>query len=588
MDQLLVFGTLVLALIFFIQGRFRHDLVALGSLLLLVIAGIVPAAAAFRGFGHPAVITVAAVLVVGKALERSGLIEVLGRAVLRVGTRPSVQILALCILVGLASAFMNNVGALAIMMPIAIHIAGRSGYPPSRALMPIAFASLLGGMTTLVGTPPNIIVASFRAGVQGQPFGMFDFLPVGWVIAVLGILYLALVGWRLLPRRPAQRSGSDLFRIGDYVTEVLVPPGTPLAGRTVEDTEALGSEDLRVLGLVRLGQHLQGPPPGHEILPGDILVLETDAETLRRFVEEQKLELVGAGDDSERRTGGPSAYREVIVTAQSPLLGLTASSLRMRARYGINLLAVARAETRISRRLDHIRFHNGDVLLLQGLPETLDEIIQVLGCLPLAPRELGLGARRRIVQSLGIFALAIAAVVGGLLPVEVAFTLAALGMVIAGLLPVKDIYTSIDWPVIVLLGAMIPVGEALEQTGGAKLIAAQLLALSAHLPAWATLTLVLVLTMFLSDVINNAATVVLMAPIGIGVAAGLGVSSDPFLMAVAIGGSSAFLTPIGHQSNTLVMGPGGYRFSDYWRVGLPLEILIALVGIPLILHYWPL
>lgn len=443
-------------------------------------------------------------------------------------------------------------------------------------------------MTTLVGTPPNIIVASIRAEVQGRPFGMFDYMPVGWVIAVLGVLYLALAGWRLLPRRPSQRPESDLFRIGDYVTEVVVPEDSPLVGRTVRETEARGSEDLRVLGLVRQGQHLQSPPPGQAVLAGDILVLETDTASLRRFVQDQKLALVGAGEPGAQRSGGQPAYREVIVTAQSALLGQTVSGLRMRARYGINLLAVARAETRIGRRLDHIRFRNGDVLLLQGLPETLDGIVQVLGCLPLAPRDLGLGARRRIVRSLGLFGLAIAAVVSGLLPVEVAFTLAALGMVLAGLLPVKDMYTSIDWPVIVLLAAMIPVGEALEQTGGAGLIATQLLALSAHLPAWATLTLVLLVTMFLSDVINNAATVVLMAPIGIGVAHGLGVSADPFLMAVAIGGSSAFLTPIGHQSNTLVMGPGGYRFSDYWRMGLPLELLIVLVGVPLILHYWPL
>jgi di/tricarboxylate transporter len=587
MDQLIVFLALLLALVLFIQGRFRHDLVALGTLCLLVLSGIIPAGDAFRGFGHPAVITVAAVLVVGKALEYSGLIEVLSRLVLRLGPRPTLQILAMCILVALASAFMNNVGALAIMMPIAIHIAGKSGYPPSRALMPIAFASLLGGMTTLVGTPPNIIVASIREDLSGQPFGMFDYMPVGWIIAVSGVLYLGLLGWRILPRRAAQRTGIDLFSIEDYVTEVEVPAGSPLVGKSIGEVEQNNKEELRVLGLVRHQRHRQSPPPDEEVAAGDILILETEAETLRAFMADQKVLLVGdPGDPGGKRTGQP-IYREVIVTAQSPLIGQSASGLRMRERYGINLLAVARAETRISRRLDHIRFQNGDVLLLQGLHETLSEVIRLLGCLPLAPRDLGLGSRRRIVQSLGIFGLSIAAVVSGLMPVQLAFTLAAMAMVIANLIPLKEIYTSIDWPVIVLLAAMIPVGEALEATGGAAMLAGQLLGLSVHLPLWGTLTLVLLFTMFLSDVINNAATVVLMAPIGIGVAQGLGVSADPFLMAVALGGSSAFLTPIGHQSNTLVMGPGGYRFSDYWRMGLPLEILITLIGVPLILYYWP-
>jgi di/tricarboxylate transporter len=587
MDQIIVFVALLMALVLFIHGRFRHDLVAMGTLSLLVLSGIIPAVDAFRGFGHPAVITVAAVLVVGKALEHSGLIEVLGRLVLRLGPRPTLQILAMCILVALASAFMNNVGALAIMMPIAIHIASKSGYSPSRALMPIAFASLLGGMTTLVGTPPNIIVASIREDLSGKPFGMFDYMPVGWIIAVSGVLYLGLLGWRILPRRAAQRTGIDLFSIEDYVTEVEVPADSPLVGKSIGDVERNSKEELRVLGLVRRQRHRQSPPPDEEVASGDILILETETDTLRAFMADQKVHLVGdPGDPGSKRSGQP-IYREVIVTAQSPLIGQTASGLRMRERYGINLLAVARAETRISRRLDHIRFQNGDVLLLQGLHQTLSEVIRLLGCLPLAPRNLGLGSRRRILQSLGIFGLSIAAVVSGLMPVQLAFTLAAMAMVIANLIPLKEIYTSIDWPVIVLLAAMIPVGEALEATGGAAMLAGGLLDLSAHLPLWGTLALVLLFTMFLSDVINNAATVVLMAPIGIGVAQGLGVSTDPFLMAVALGGSSAFLTPIGHQSNTLVMGPGGYRFSDYWRMGLPLEILITLVGVPLILYYWP-
>ncbi|MDY0295726.1 MAG: SLC13 family permease [Acidobacteriota bacterium] len=589
MSHNVVFLTLLAVLGLFSWGRIRHDFVALIALLFLTVTGIISPDEAFNGFGHPAVITVAAVLVIGKALEFSGLIDLLGKWVLKTGRNLILQILILSLLVALASAFMNNVGALAIMMPIAIHLARKSGNPPSLILMPIAFASLLGGMTTLIGTPPNIIIATFRAGEVGTAFGMFDFTPVGALICLAGIAFITLAGWRLLPRRSSGKSAEKAFDIEDYITEVKVTGNSRISGKTIAELKQVSDADFQILGLIRKGKRIHAPDSEEILRNNDIILLESDTESLKEFLEDTGIELVGSKKFRKDAAGSDKiAVVEAVVMADSTLIGRTAADLRLRSRYGINLLAVSRREKRIRRRLDHVVFSTGDVLLLQGREHLLDDTITTMGCLPLAGRSLRIGYQTRIPLSLAIFFFAIVLVVGDFLPVQTAFTLAALAMVLSGVLPVKSVYSSIDWPVIVLLGAMIPVGNALETSGGAGLIAANLLQLADSLPSWAMLAILLLATMFLSDIINNAATVVLMAPIALSVAGGMGVSPDPFLMAVAIGGSCAFLTPIGHQSNTLVMGPGGYRFSDYWRMGLPLEIIILMIAVPAILWIWPL
>ncbi len=589
MDHQIVFGVLILALLLFGWGRIRHDFVALISLSVLLLFGIIEPDKAFNGFGHPAVITVAAVLVIGKALEFSGVVDLLGKWVMKLGDNLLLQIFALSVIVAIASAFMNNVGALAIMMPIAIHLARKSGNAPSLILMPIAFASLLGGMTTLIGTPPNIIIATFRGDELGEPFGMFAFAPVGIVIAIAGIAFVTLIGWRLLPKRAAQKSDAELFDIDDYITEVTVTDDSKVKDVSIEELAEMSKADFQILGLVRSGKRIHAPDADEILLSKDILIIETDTEGLKTFIDDTGVELVGGKKIRKDAVGSDKiAVNEAIVMADSPLLGQTAASLRMRSRYGINLLAVARRQHQIRRRLDHVVFQAGDVLLLQGREHLMSDTITSMGCLPLARRGLRLGYKTKIPLALGVFFVAIALVVGGLLPVQVAFIMAAIVMVLTGVLPIKEFYRSIDWPVIVLLGAMIPVGIALETSGGAELIAQTVAELGKEIQPWALITIILVFTMFLSDIINNAATVVLMAPIAISVAKGLGYSIDPFLMAVAIGGSCAFLTPIGHQSNTLVMGPGGYKFTDYWRMGLPLEIIIVVIGVPLIMWVWPL
>jgi di/tricarboxylate transporter len=588
MEHIVVFATLLLALILFAWGRLRHDLVALISLFILVITGIVDAGTAFRGFGHPAVITVASVLIIGKGLEQSGLVDIVGKWVLRAGTGIVTQIFILSSMVAFASAFMNNVGALALIMPIAISLARKSGHPPSYILMPLAFASLLGGMTTLIGTPPNIIIASFRAEEVGEPFGMFDFMPVGIFLVIAGLFFITIIGWRLLPKRIVQKSDQALFDIDDYITEVQVSKESAAKGKTIREFAEISKVDMQILGLVRRNERIHAPENEFILKVNDIIIIETDVGELKELISNTGVTLVGGKKFRKDAIGSKHiAIIEAVVMADSSLVGRSVSEIKLRRRYSINLLSVARREEKIFRRLPKIIIRTGDVLLLQGRDHMLRDTIVGLGCLPLAERGLQIDYKTKIPLAITIFGAAIVAVAVGLLPAEVAFSMAAVAMVLSGVLPIKHVYTSIDWPVIILLGAMIPVGIALETSGAADRIAGILLNSGESLPVWVILTITLVVTMFLSDIINNAATVILMAPIALGVANGLNYSIDPFLMAVAIGGSSAFLTPIGHQSNTLVMAPGGYKFTDYWRMGLPLEMIIVAIAIPLLMAIFP-
>ncbi|MDQ7820419.1 MAG: SLC13 family permease [Armatimonadota bacterium] len=588
-SQTVVLGILLATLALLAWGRWRYDLVALLALLTLTIAGYVAPEDAFDGFGHPAVITVAAVLVVSRGLLNSGVVDLLTRELGRIGGHALLQMTALTTLAALASAFMNNVGALALLMPVAMQTARRRRIAPSALLMPLAFASLLGGLITLIGTPPNVVIATYRMQETGVPFRMFDFTPVGAGVAAAGILFIALLGWRLIPRRQGRQSPEELFEISDYIAEVEVPKGAPVVGRTVQELETLDDAEVTVVGIVRSERRMPAPSGGEIVRADDVLIVKADPADLKTLLDAGGLQLVGDRPlDPEKLGSDEVVLLEAVVRPNARIVGKTARTLNLRRRFGVNLLAVARAGQRVKDRLARLQLRAGDVLLVQGSGDLLQEAIADLGLLPLAERKLRLGQPRRTMSAVSIFGLGLATAALGVVPVQVAFVCAAVAMVLTGLLPLRDAYDSIDWPILVLLGAMIPVGQALETTGVATTIAGALLAVGQHLPPWATLTVVLVATMFLSDVINNTAAAVLMAPIGLGVARGLGVHSDAFLMAVAIGASCAFLTPVGHQSNTLVMGPGGYRFGDYWRMGLPLELLITLVAVPLLLHFWPL
>jgi di/tricarboxylate transporter len=534
------------------------------------------------------VITVAAVLVISRGLQNAGLVDAVVKAIAPLRGRENFQLVTQCVVIAVLSSFMNNVGALALMLPVALRNAYRDGYPPAKSLMPLAFASLLGGLVTLIGTPPNIIIASFRATQSGKPFGMFDFAPVGAAVALAGLAFLVLVGWRLIPFTRRKSDAGPAFAIEGYITEAEIPDASKAANMTIHELEQLADDDVIIAGLVHAKQRRLIPAGNQRLRAGDVVVLRGDTDALKSMIDAAGLKLVG--DKEIRREDLKSEdidLVEAVVSPGSKLIGSTPISARLRTIHGINLLAIARQGRRIDERLGHVQFHAGDVMLLQGPQSEMPEILARLECLPLAERSLGLGRQRRLILAGSIFAISVATVVAGLLPVHLAFVAAAACFVATNIVRPAEVYTAIDWPVIVLLAAMFPVGSALEATGSTAIVADAIMRLTQGLSIAWVLLVILVSTMFISDVINNNATAVLMAPIATTVATRLGVSADPFLMAVAIGASSAFLTPIGHQSNTLVMEPGGYRFSDYWRVGLPLEALIIVVALPMILWIWP-
>lgn len=586
-ERWIVFGTLVAALALFVRGTWRYDLVALLALLTLCLAGIVPPAAAFLGFGHPAVVTVAAVLIISAALRSSGVVDVLIRGLERVGESRSIQVGALALLVALCSGFMNNVGALAILMPAAIQLARGSRRSPSYLLMPLAFGSLLGGLTTLIGTPSNVIIATIRADVCGAPFAMFDFAYVGVGVALAGILFISLGGWRLIPDRPGDRSAEELFEIDKYTSELRVTKDSKAGGMTIRQIAQEVDAEASIVGLARGKRRVAMPALYETLAADDVLLVEGDAESIKTLADALGLELVG---DKELRQellkSEAIEVSEAIVTPNSYIERRTVAQLNLRRRFGVNLLGVARHGRRLRQRLRDVRLRVGDILLLQGDGQALQEAVSTLGCLPLARRGLRLGQPRRVLIALGLFVAALAAMALGWLLVQIALSSCAAAMVLTKLLTLREAYAAIDWPIIVLLAAMIPVGEALESTGGAQVIATGLLTLSRDLPAAATIAMLLIGTTLLSNAINNAAAAVLMAPLAIRIAEGLSITADPLLMAVALGASSAYLTPIGHQSNTLVLGPGGYRFSDYVRLGLPVTLITWGVGLPLILLFW--
>ncbi len=587
-DQAIVFATLGLSLVAFFVGRWRYDVVGLAALLVVTIAGVVPSNEAFSGFGHPAVITVAAVLALSRGLERAGVVDILSRLVARAGDHRTAQVLAVTGVVALVSGFINNVGAVALFMPVALRLASRTGQSPARLLMPLAFGSLLGGMMTLIGTPPNIIVSGFRRDALGEPFRMFEFAPVGLTVTAVGVMFVAALGWRLVPQRRAKASLDELFEFTAYLTELRVPEDAELVGRPLGSLTEGVEGDVIVVALVRGEERIVQPSLFELLRSGDVVVTEASPEAIGALVDATGLELVGRGEDRDEPLGAQELLlMEAVVTPGAMVAGRSAAILNLRWRHGINLLAVARGGRRIEDRLSHVRFRPGDVLLLQGPEDAVHEAIGTLGCLPLANRDLRLGAPRRTLAAVTVFAAAVALTATGILDAEVAFVLGVGVMVVTGLLDLADAYDAVDWPVIVLLGAMIPVGEALEASGGAQRVADGVLAVPSSYPTWVVLSVVMVTTMALSNVVNNAAAAVIMAPIGMAVSEGLGSSPDPFLMAVAVGASAAFLTPIGHQSNTLVLGAGGYRFGDFWRLGLPVSVLVVAAGVPMVLAVWP-
>jgi len=591
-DQIVIFALLGLVLALLIWGRWRYDAVAFGALVAALVLGVVPYEEAFSGFGHPATVVIALVLIVSKGLSNAGVVDRLGRIVSSDGRPVPLHIAIMAGIGALLSAVMNNVAALALLMPLDLQAAAKAKRAAGKTLMALSFATILGGLVTLIGTPPNIVVAAFRDSALGSPFGFFDFAPVGGAVALAGLAFIALIGWRLVPVSEKSENATEGFDLQDYIAEGRITEKSPLVGETAREAEARLADasaeaPVELIAILRNGVRLSTVNPSLRIAAGDVFVIEAPGEQIEPAMKELGLEYL-LPEQQEEKALQDLTFIELVVPPGAWLEGRSAGGSGLFYRFALSLVGVSRRGRRVQQRLRNLRIEAGDVLLLLVPEGRQGEVISWTGCLPLEPRGLPSVKEPKALLAAGIFAAAIGLASAGLLPLTAAFALCVMLFLALRLIGGAEAYGAIEWPVIVLLGAMIPLGAALEASGGTAIVASGLLTLAAGQPAWVAVGLLLVITMTLSDVLNNVATAVIAAPVGLQMAEALDVNPDPFLMAVALGASCAFLTPIGHKNNILVLGPGGYRFGDYWRMGLPLEILIVALGLPTILLVWPL
>ena len=586
--QIFLFALFGVVFALLIWGRIRYDLVAFGALIIAVTAGYIPKDEAFSGFGHPAVVIIALVLVVSRALLNAGAVEMIAAVVLSASRSLSAHIGIMAVVGAALSAVINNVAALAILMSLDLQAAEKAKRAAASSLMPLSFATILGGMITLIGTPPNIVIAQYRERALGEAYGMFDFSPVGLVCAIVGIAFVALIGWRLIDLSDkAGPTGTD-ENSDQFLAEGRVPENSKAIGTTPRSLIDLGEEhDVAMLGIVRRGKRLAGFSRDEELRKGDFLILEGNPKSIESFIGAAGLEFAGA-EKHGGMTGKSLALIEAIVPETARINGRSALDLRLLYRHGVTLIGVSRQGRKFRERVRKLTIKAGDVLLLLGPVHRLPTVVEWLGVLPIAEKHHTVIQRGKASLAIGIFAAAIAASVAGLVYLPIALAACVGAYAVFNIITPREVYSSVEWPVIVLLASLIPLGIALENSGGTKLIAETIVAQTAGWPAWAILTVLMVVTMTLSDFLNNVATALIAAPIAVDVAKALEVSPDPFLMGVAVAASCAFLTPIGHKNNTIIMGPGGYRFGDYWRMGLPLEILIIAVSVPSILLFWPL
>ncbi|WP_339106724.1 SLC13 family permease [Roseovarius rhodophyticola] len=588
-DQTMIIGIFIVLFVLLIWGRIRYDLVAFGALVLEAILGLVPTDAVFSGFGHSAVAIIALVLIVSRGLVGSGAIEKLAARLLN-SERPLPLHIAVMSVVGAGlSAVINNVAALALLMPLDIDTATKAKRAVSLSLMPLSFATILGGMITLIGTTPNIVIAAYRQDALGAPFSMFDFAPVGLTVAVVGIAFVSLLGRRFLPKREGALEQEAAFAEGRYIAELRVSEKSIQDVSTISDLYPRADDhDVHILGLVRRGKRLPGFAAKQEIRSGDFVVVEGEPKSIEAFMGQSVLEFSGSEKHDGRVTSGGLTLTEAIVPEGARIVGRTARGLKLLYRHSVTLLGVSRNGRRFTDRVRLLFIKPGDVLLLLGDAERNAQAASFMGVLPLEGRETQMVQRSKAGLSIAIFLGAIAVAVLGWVSLSVALSAAVIALVAVGLVSGREVYESIEWKVIVLLASLIPLAEAFEKTGGAELIATQILSITDGFPAWVSLLALMIVTMTLSDFLNNVATTLIAAPIAIGMAAATSTNPDAWLMSVAVAASCAFLTPIGHKNNTIILGPGGYRFGDYWRMGLLLEILVVLVALPTILLVWPL
>lgn len=595
LGQLLFFALFAAVLVALLSGRVRHDLVAAAGLLTAVALGLVPQDRAFSGFSNPAVLIVAFVLLASRALENSGALDIAARVIEKPGRSTPVHIAITGGIAAALSSVINNVAALAVLMPLDIRAAIKAGRPPGLTLMPMAFMAILGGMITLIGTPPNIVASSIRQEKLGQPYGFFDFTPAGLAVALAGLAFVVLGGWRLTPVR--EDPARSLTQASSFEADVAIAGESPSLGKRVGELDsAAKAADVEIVDLYRGRQPIGYGFWWEAMQEGDFLRLRGSGEAIGAFVKTAGLQLIEKQAAPDGAPGGTQSAPEeaapeiieAVVRGDSRLTGRSAAGFDLRARYGAVLLGISRAGVVARLNIRHMVILPGDVLLLTGRAARSERTLAELGLIGVNRVEVAPLDMRRASLTIAAFGLAIALASAGVLTFTIAIAMSVVAFAAFGLLRAREIYTAIDWPVIVMLACLLPLGEAFENLGGAALIAGQLAELTAGYGKAVALISVMVITMMLSDVLNNVATIIVTGPVAIDLARKLDSNPDAFLMGAAIAASCAFLTPIGHQNNTLIMGPGGFRFGDYWRMGLPLEIVVLLVSVPVLMMMWPL
>ncbi len=588
-DQGVLFALIVAVFGFLLWGRFRYDLVAFSALVIAYLLGVIPKESAFAGFGHPAVVIIALVLIISRGLRASGAIEMLTKHLVDRSRKTGTHIGIMSGVAAALSAIMNNVAALALLMPMDIQAAKKANRSPSLTLMPLSFASILGVMITLIGTPPNVVIATFRESSMGEAYGMFDFAPVGLIVAVVGVIFVAFVGWRLIPKERGQSGlGSGFGDLDGYLFELSILEESEFCGQSLKEIESAANEgDVEILGLIRRGSRIRGSFWREVLRAKDILLVEGNPESVDHFLGLGKL-AYSQSKKYQEILSDELGLVEVAVPESSRLAGRSTNDVKLLYRQGVLLLGISRSGKQIRERLRNERIRPGDLLLLQGSQDRLADVVEWLGCLPLADRGLEVVQRRKAWTAIGGLAAAILFSAFGWVYLPLALAAVVVLYVSTKIIPISQIYQSVEWSVIVLLASMIPIGVALETSGGTEIIATQIVNWTAGFSPVVVLAVLMIVTMTLSDVLNNVATALIAAPIGVEIARRLDTNPDAFLMAVAVGASCAFLTPIGHKNNTIIMGPGGYKFGDYWRMGLPLEVVVVAVGLPAILFFWPL
>jgi len=587
LEQGLSFAIVGAAVAMFAWGKFRYDAISLAALLIGVLTGVVDEKRAFTGFSSDVVIIIASALVVSAAISRSGVIEPIVAPLIRRLETPQAQVPVMAGATGLFAMVNKNVGALAALMPVALRLGRSEKSSPSLLLMPMSFMALLGGLVTLVGTSTNIIVSQVRQNMFGHPFRFFDFAPVGLGLTFAGFIFVSF-GWRLLPRDRAPRAELHEINVDvQYATEVSVPDEFP-EGQTIADL-GLADRNVQLTGLIAPDGNRRPVDPSTVLVPGMVLLLRGSDEALGHFFQRVQLAQVRENEPVEVEDPQDELRSiEAVVEARSALVGTSAADLALQRRYGAKLLAISRNGEPLRERLGEVRFCAGDMVVLQAGEGALAGILNDLGLLPLAERSVAIGSRRQRFGPILILAAAIALIVANVLGVASAFFAAAVLVMAIGSLTMREAYRALQPEVLVLIGALTPLSEAIRDNGGTALVAHQLASLLQTAGPLVVLGGMLMAAMACAPFLHNAPTVLILGPLAAGLGQRLGLNPDAMLMAVATGAGCDFLTPVGHQCNTLVRGPGGYRFGDYARLGLPLSLIVIVLGTPLIAWVWGL